>query len=56
LNAHFTGRLLEIGRLVEKTFGKESFRILGNMDTDGKSAVLCFETLKKMCLRQKNKR
>jgi hypothetical protein len=56
LNAHFTGRLLEIGRLVEKTFGKESFRILGNMGTEGKSAVLCFETLKKMRLRQKKKR
>jgi hypothetical protein len=50
LNAHFTGRLLEIGRLVEKTFGKENFRIIGNMGTKGKSAVLCFETLKKTCL------
>jgi hypothetical protein len=56
LNAHFTGRLLEIGRLVEKTFGKESFRILGNMGTEEKSAVLCFETLKKMRLRQKKKK
>ncbi|MDO8504660.1 MAG: hypothetical protein Q7S36_02295 [Candidatus Liptonbacteria bacterium] len=30
--AHFTGHLLEIAHLIEKTFGKGSFEILGMMD------------------------
>jgi hypothetical protein len=47
LNAHFTGRLLPIARLVEKTFGEGSFRLLGNMDTNKKSGVLHLESLKK---------
>lgn len=47
LNANFTGRLLELARLVEKTFGKGSFRVLSNMSTDKESAVLCLETLEK---------
>jgi len=47
LNAHFTGRILPIGRLIEKTFGEGNFRILGNMDTDKKSGVLHLEYLKK---------
>jgi hypothetical protein len=33
LNAQFTGKLLPIARLVEKTFGEGSFRLLGNMTT-----------------------
>jgi hypothetical protein len=55
LKAHFTGRLLEIGRLVEKTFGEGSFRILGNMGTDQNSAALCLESLKKARIRQMRK-
>jgi hypothetical protein len=47
LNAHFTGKLLPIARLVEKTFGEGSFRLLGNMGTDTKSGVLHLESLKK---------
>ena len=52
LKAHFTGQLLPLGRLVEKTFGEESFRLLGNMDTDSESGVLHLESLKKMRARQ----
>ena len=52
LNAHFTGRLLPIGRLVEKTFGEGSFRLLGNMGTDKESSVLHLESLKKARARQ----
>jgi hypothetical protein len=48
LKAHFTGQLLTIARLVEKTFGKRSFRILGNMETSSTSGVLYLETLKKL--------
>lgn len=56
LNAHFTGRLLSIARLVEKTFGKGSFRLLGNMDTNRESAVLHLESLKKARARQTRKK
>lgn len=56
LRAHFTGRLLEIGKLVEKTFGKGSFRILGNMDIDRQSGINHLETLKRLRLiKLKNK-
>lgn len=47
LKAHFTGRLLPIARLVEKTLGEGSFRLLGNMDDNRESGVLHLETLKK---------
>ena len=47
LKAHFDGNILEIGRLVEKTFGKSSFRVLGSMDEDENSGELCLEHLKK---------
>lgn len=47
LGTHFTGRLLPIARLVEKTFGEGSFRLLGNMETDNQSAVLVLESMKK---------
>ena len=52
LNAHFTGQLLPLARLVEKTFGEGSFRLLGNMDTDRQSGVLHLESLKKARARQ----
>jgi hypothetical protein len=47
LKAHFDGNILEIGRLVEKTFGKSSFRVLGSMNENENSAELCLEHLKK---------
>jgi hypothetical protein len=50
-NAQFNGELLTIARLVGATFGEDSFRILGNMDTDANSAALCLETLKKLRLK-----
>jgi hypothetical protein len=34
LKAHFTGHLVGIGRLVEKTFGKGAFRVFGTMRTE----------------------
>lgn len=37
VRAHFTGHLIEIGRLIEDTFGKGSFRILGAMDSKNKN-------------------
>ncbi len=46
LNVNFTGQLLPIARLIEKTFGKGSFRLLGNMGTDKESGVWCLELLK----------
>jgi len=52
LKAHFTGQLLPIARLVEKTFGEGNFRILGNMEVEGGSAILHLETLKKARGRQ----
>jgi hypothetical protein len=52
LNTHFTGRLLLIARIVEKTFGEGSFRILGNMNIDDQSGVLHLESLKKARARQ----
>ncbi len=53
LKAHFTGQLLHLGRLVEKTFGEGSFRLLGNMDTDNESGTLHLESLKKARAQQK---
>ena len=55
LKAYFTGQLLPIARLVEKTFGEGSFRLLGNMDTESKSGVLHLESLKKARARQTRK-
>lgn len=45
--AHFSGNILEIGRLVEETFGKGSFRFLGTMDSGGKSALRVLDHLQK---------
>lgn len=47
LKSHFTGRLLPIARLVEKTFGEGNFRLLGNMNAEKESGVLHLESLKK---------
>jgi len=48
LKACFTGKLMEISHLVEDTFGKGSFRILGDMDTSKSSGISCLENLKKL--------
>lgn len=52
LNAHFTGRLLLLAQIVEKTFGEGSFRLLGNMGVDRQSGFLHLESLKKARTRQ----
>ncbi len=56
LKSHFTGQLLVIARLVEKTFGEGSFRLLGNMGTKNDSGVLHLESFKKARTRQKKER
>lgn len=56
LKAHFTGELLTIARLVEKTFGEGSFRLLGNMGDEDGSGVLHLEALKKARARLLRKR
>lgn len=52
LKAHFTGRLLPIARLVERTFGEGGFRMLGNMTTERSSGVLHLESLQNARTRQ----
>ncbi len=48
VKSHFTGRLLSISRLIEKTFGKGSFRILGKMNLDKKISFSTLEVLKQI--------
>jgi len=38
---------LPIARLMEKTFGEGSFRLLGNMETSNESGILHLESLQK---------
>lgn len=45
LKAHFTGRLLPIARMVEKTFGHGSFETLGLMGDDPETPVMVKEYL-----------
>ena len=47
LKAHFTGRLLPIARLVEKSFGEGSFRLLGEMQNE-QSVATTMRGLKRM--------
>lgn len=56
LKSHFTGQLLNIARLVEKTFGKNGFRALGNMTPDDESAILHMELLRKARVGQLKKK
>lgn len=51
LKTQFTGRLLPIARDMEKTFGKGSFRRLGDMDKDKNSGIATLEALQKSRLR-----
>jgi len=58
LEAQFTGRLLSLAKLVDGTFGKGSFRILGNMEDNDTSPPLILENLMKnraQFLKNKNK-
>lgn len=55
LKAHFSGKLLELAKMVEKTFGKGSFRELGNLDIEENSAYNVLESLKKFRLRRQKK-
>lgn len=48
LRSHFTGNILPIARLVESSFGKGSFRELGEMRGDKESAERTMENLIKM--------
>jgi len=46
--AHFSGNILEIARLVEKTFGSGSFRVLGGMSITKESSENVLEKLMTM--------
>ncbi|HRY62415.1 MAG TPA: hypothetical protein P5056_01440 [Candidatus Paceibacterota bacterium] len=48
LRAHFSGGLLEIAKLVERSFGEGSFRQLGEMTDSASSAVSTLELFKKL--------
>ena len=48
LRAFFAGSLSATANLVEKTFGKGSFRVLGMMSDDKNSAINTLETLESM--------
>ncbi|TSD02234.1 MAG: hypothetical protein Athens071425_81 [Parcubacteria group bacterium Athens0714_25] len=52
LKTHFTGKLIEIAKIIEETFGEGSFRLLGNMDKSKESGILHLEALKKARLRK----
>jgi len=45
--AHFSGELLSIARLIEESFGKGAFRMVGMMDDNTNSARLIMDYLKK---------
>jgi hypothetical protein len=47
LKTQFTGRLLPIAREMERIFGKESFRRLGDMGIDKNSGIATLEALQK---------
>jgi len=52
--AQITGEILGIARLVEKTFGNGSFRLLGEMDMEPESGILHLELFKKAREKQKS--
>lgn len=55
LKAQFTGRLLPVARLVENTFGKGSFRRLGDMEINQEGGILTLEAMKKLRTGNKKK-
>ena len=48
LKAHFSGELINLGKIIEGTFGKGSFRVLGEMTDENESAERTLERLKRM--------
>ena len=54
--SHFTGRLTELAKLVNGTFGDGSFRTLGFLDRDANSAHLVMNHLKLNYRRKRSKR
>ncbi len=52
LKGFFNGKILTIARLVEKTFGKGSFRVLGMMNDDKETPITVWEYLEKARTRQ----
>lgn len=48
LKAHFTGNILPIARLVEESFGENSFRVLGGMGVESSGAIQTKELLRNM--------
>lgn len=50
--SHFNGRLLSIAKLIEKSFGKGAFRVLGMMDKERNSAILVMDYLRKHRIRK----
>jgi hypothetical protein len=55
LKSQFTGSLMPIARLIENSFGKGSFRELGNMDIDNDSCIRTVESLRGFRQRHKSK-
>lgn len=45
--AYFSGEVLEIARLIKKSFGEDAFRILGNISKEPQSAVEVLDYLEK---------
>lgn len=56
LKSFFTGHLLPLAKLTEKTFGKGGFRLLGMMKTDEETPIEVFEALYKKRLEQEKKK
>lgn len=54
--AHFDGNILEIAHLIEKTFGKNTFRVVGMMDGTSQSAVRLLDYLRKQRILMKKGR
>jgi len=48
LKSQITGKLVSLGKLVENSFGKGSFRRLGDMTEKGEDAMAVFDSLVKM--------
>lgn len=47
IKGHFNGNILELAKLVDKSFGEGSFKEVGLMETDSKSAMYILELLEK---------
>lgn len=54
--AAYTGRVLPLSDIVNETFGKGGFRLLGMMKTDEETPIEVFEALRKKRLEQEKKK